>query len=504
MVPNIRAHLRATSVIKSFRPESNSNFKDMMSFDRSSIEDYSFLLKELFLIAAHELAHTLQEPFTNLGRLFGGILDIGTVRKAAPRRFFPIRRASEDLGDSQTTQEIGNSTQFFGRGILLAVIRRADQKEAVKLRAAGFRFAPIAKIENRLAHSMEIPQTEMTQYLELIRQDSKKSSMLEPGVHLGCHILKPEPSGGFNVLVRRDAKNVLPTVKLPIYQLEDWQIEFLSRMDNCTLSNCHNRLNGRRISTSEKERIFGDQLLEAFSKLIQTVENPFLQEARLIAVPLYAPCSSSLLEESDNLEHAQIIVFQTVVEMGRPNYVNQRCEFSSSSLFRCQQQVYKGSPGHEKFARKLQEDFSSPQRTVSSSERLSNYSAPLKWLCLILSFPLRFSRPIPSSLIAKNKGVQRATSKRGYSPTTSRNVGSSTRLGKVSEPDQRSKNVDQALASAGSDVEMSNLRALRGLDVMPLDDQTFADKLMKLTFESCQKQRSTTLMRLSPQGSSWY
>src|SRR5258706_13955738 len=104
------------------------------------MEDYSIIFRELFCVAAADLAKQLNEPLENVGVLFDEIFNTGQKVASKPKGWGSLIQSSVDIERGRI------SLPQFGRGQLLFLTRRATLSEAEILQAGGFRFTPIQNI----------------------------------------------------------------------------------------------------------------------------------------------------------------------------------------------------------------------------------------------------------------------------------------------------------------------------------------------------------------------
>ena len=258
LIPGIRAHLRTISVDKTPRPDSKPTFSDIKSFATTdSSEDYSSLFKELFCVAAQDLATLVQEPLENVGVLFEGIMNTGTVQKAARkylhRKLNRQNSLNDSLEDHIEAAEKGRADIIFGRGQLLFLVRRVSRADSTNIQAMGYRFAYIANVIETLARSMQVTKEELLPYIENLQKHAGNERVLDPGVHVACFALRPTFQRGFEVAVRRDARNLLPTCPLLDGRLERSHIDILNHMDNWTVAMCCDWLRDKSLSSNEEE-----------------------------------------------------------------------------------------------------------------------------------------------------------------------------------------------------------------------------------------------------------
>jgi len=322
--------------------------------DSDGVEDYSIIFRELFCVAAAGLAEQLNEPLENLGVLYDQIVVTGTIsgRGARGRKSRLLQLKSEAV--FQDTERGSPTPLSFGPGKLLFVVRRTNKAEAARLQAAGFRFAAAPQVVDHLSRRMQVGRDEFVVHLDDMREYSGEEHMLEPGVHLACFAIRAGVRGGFDVLVRKDAKNLLPTVQLPIASIEPWHSEFLSQFNGWSVSACLRWLRTKSAVTSEKDKIFMSQFHNFLTALVEDIDEPFFQEALFVAKSVEAPCRGA--GHNAIPSHAILLAFRHIVPIHfQPS--NSRLVFSPLSLFRCQQQVYKNMADHELFARKTHREI---------------------------------------------------------------------------------------------------------------------------------------------------
>jgi len=355
LLPAIRTHLHST--VRGFVDDRTSSSADQA-------DDYSTTFKELFCIAANDLATTIQTPFEHVGVLFEGIMSTGTLGKNANwkrlhRLWKPNSLDSVERGQSPTT---------FGRGQLLFVIRRVNRFESTRLQATGHRFATISNVTDYLARSMEVTPDELLPQLEKMREYAEAERFLEPGVHLACFALRPVFHRGFDILVRRDFGYMLPTTLLSSTKLEGWQLNIVHQMDNWTVASCCETLRGRSMVTDDQnERPFVRQLLEAITALARNIERTFFQDARLIARLFRAPSSGCKESPTD----AFVLAFRIITDVHQSHELVDEYEFAPSKFFLVQQHAFRDSPDNQIFARRIHREFAAVAESQEVPPRYS-------------------------------------------------------------------------------------------------------------------------------------
>jgi hypothetical protein len=131
-----------------------------------------------------------------------------------------------------------------------------------------------------------------------------------------------------------------------------------------------------------KEQTFATQLHDALGALEEEVNDPLFADALLIAKPVSAPCCGAGEGAKPGL--ATLITFRLML----PIQFRSRCqnlEFTPLSFFRMQQHVYRNSPDHAIFARKIHREFGS----VLNTGRLSIEGSQKNTRATFLRMPIR-------------------------------------------------------------------------------------------------------------------
>lgn len=491
-----------TGNLKSSRPGTQTSKSD--AGPPSTIEDtedYSTLFRELFLVAASDLADSIQERLEDLGVLYEDMVSTGTLRKQSPYKFFSRATNPNPLD----FVERGSPLSVFGRGQLLFVTRQADGLAAMNLQATGHRFANIEDVVVNLAMSMEISTEELAPHLEMMRKGAGRQQILAPGVHLACFALRPVVHRGFHVLVSKNAKHLLPTRALAVPKLEQWQRTILNSMDGWTVARCIRELRTKDMILRESEEPFAQDLLQCIQGLADDVQYSFFQEARLIARPFYAPCFSSNSQAPDQ---AVVIAFRCFADIHDANTSNLKLEFVPSRLFLAQQHVYRKTSDAAAFACKIRREFvgiaqsNLPEATVSISatgapihkparayfrffwRRANPSGASTKW------FPLRSvgRRFVPADNSSEHNLVQEGAVETLGGIRIVRQVNVTINMARTQgdSNDSEVRRIDPGdrAETSGSNVETINPGART-----PSDELSYADRLMTFTLEDRRHQR---------------
>ncbi|KAF6223951.1 hypothetical protein HO133_010525 [Letharia lupina] len=488
LLPGMRSRLRDG------KPFKHSRYRRRAGSVDDSTGDYSTLFKQLFCVAAKDLADIVQLPLEDVGVLDGTIMNTGTLSKSARLKLWqglPTRHNQLDGAEK------GRMPMIFGRGQLLFLVRRASRSQASHLQSTGYRFATISNVIEVLARSMEVTKAELLPQLKRMRDQSEAERLLEPGVHLGCFALRPVFHRGFDVLVRKDAGNLMPTSNLTKSKLEQWQIDVLQRMDNWTVATCCERLRRGSLFADPKQQQFSRELLESLTVLASRVDSAFFEEARLVATPLRAPCDVS--KGNSSSQEAFVVAFRVITDAYQSSSLNNRYEFASLRFFLSQQHAHRDSADNAVFARRMHREFAA----IASREDCDNNSLR----CPRASYHPSLDPPCGN--------------KRSRTPSPNRNKKWTSRIrangNKVNDDNSSEKNLVNGSPKASArafgeihvaneididvrevtrnshtrDVEMSSLGCYAEAGVGDIEGESFADELAALTTDERRKQRTT-------------
>ncbi|RMZ84772.1 hypothetical protein DV737_g932, partial [Chaetothyriales sp. CBS 132003] len=252
--------------------------------------NFSTIFKQLFCVAAQQLANSIHEPLEKMGTLFEEPLETGMRHLAAhDRPLSPLCDASNNSKEFDLEHNTP-SLYDFGRGKYLFLNRRLSKADVVKLAALGYRFGPINQISELLAKSMEVSNSTIDSYLERMKICSSPEYLLSPGVHLACFMLRPSVSKSFDVLVPEKTQNQLPSSSLRLDRLKGWQSAFLQRFDDWLVKDILSAIINESGST-EVEKAFLWQLHASFIKLIDLVgDTDAVMNAVFAAKPFQVAC----------------------------------------------------------------------------------------------------------------------------------------------------------------------------------------------------------------------
>jgi hypothetical protein len=302
------------------------------------IERYDIILRELFCLAAAELADRFHEDLTSVGVLWDEILLTGPVGQW-PR---PQSRMSSHLSlswgmgvgheDIDIEKGLNARQQVFGRGFLLLLARRVESdQDANRFMSAGYRFAELHQVIDIIKSGMQIQSTEFETKLRSMSTYATKHDEAPSGVHIGFFAIRASVKSGFDVLVQKNARNLLPSMALPLKTLENWHIQFLKRFGNMPVVKILQSLNETSVRQSAQESEFAAQLSETIKTLCEWTQEPLFEDAALTSTIARVPC-----RDNEEWMQSTMIVMRLMIPihsvLSSPN-----CEFVPLSFFKMRQ-----------------------------------------------------------------------------------------------------------------------------------------------------------------------
>ena len=328
--------------------------------------EFSLVFRELFSVAASELAHQIHQPLEDLGHLFEEPVNTG-CHSQNPGWSGLKTKISQSLIDL----EKGSLLPLGGKGKFLFVIRRLSGLEVAHLGAAGFRFALDSRVSAALSKSMEMPKDELETRLTQMRARICGESTSFSGVHLAYFELRPRPHQGFDVMVSAGKSDQLPVVKMPYEQLLPWQVEILDRLDDWTVAQVMNWLQNDSGSSSGLKMEFNKNLRLALDQLITRLQGGSVMQARLSARVLDAPCQPDGKASSQQKSSLITIHLMSTIHTPCPaDFV-----FVPLRSFIIQQQVVVGSADREAFRQQAKIEFAHCNKMRRKGRQSSRHSS---------------------------------------------------------------------------------------------------------------------------------
>ncbi|KAF6840505.1 mhyt domain signaling [Colletotrichum plurivorum] len=335
------------------------------------IENYDVIFRELFCVAAAGLAEKMKEHLTAVGLLWDEILPTGasgerpgveggrlqeidtvvnldgTVRKAE------TPASNEDLAE----KGIGNRKPHeFGRGSLMFLVRRVQtDREIERLEAAGYRFAELRQVSSIIGSSMQIKSPDLELKLRNMAEYADDNNQLESGVHMGFFGIRARVGGyGFDVLVRRGARNLLPSTQLPIDRIETWHLDVLRQLDRLTTLGVSRRLASLN-NLGNREALFASQLTDCLDTLRAWIDDPIFNEAIMTTTIVTLPGNQSIAE-GPPARPTSLITFRLVIPI-HVNVSSSKCEFIPLNFFKVHQLVGRDASRHLAFTQSVHREL---------------------------------------------------------------------------------------------------------------------------------------------------
>ncbi|RCI16766.1 hypothetical protein L249_1710 [Ophiocordyceps polyrhachis-furcata BCC 54312] len=348
---------------------------------------YDQMICELFSLAALALARKTKEDLAHIGTLWDEIFVTGNVvvKSSASgqlRKRCPGSKDKSLLGDLAEKGLVPIAPQY-GRGCLMFLVRHLNgRRETEKLEASGFRFAEMHHVMTNISSSMQIKNPDFAERLRTMSMASNHGSPLPPWVHVGIFAIRARlDRSGFDVLVRKDARNSLPTGSLPLRRLEPWHQSLLCRLQGQTPSEIIQSLYAFGHQGS-REAQFGSYIRGAIRRLQDLIGEEYFGNATFMPHIVQVPCCSA--EDSSRLSTCPLLSFRAMLPI-HATAPNAECEFVPLSFFQTQQMVYKGSAHHVEFSHKVHRELSSflhvaPAQPFSAGQRRSFPRSLMAWI----------------------------------------------------------------------------------------------------------------------------
>lgn len=479
LIPGMRKHMRAMNAVETNHPDAQS-----MNAGNIDINDnFSRLFKELFCVAAQDLAEQIDQPLKDIGVLYDDIMNTGTIElKRASRLSF---LSSKDA--TSPDFEHGKTPFSFGRGQLLFVVRLANKVEAARLQASGFRFADVQTIADSLARGIQVTREELLTSMEGMREYSKQDRVLEPGLHTACFAIRPSVLRSFDILVRKTATNMLPSTPLQLDDLDSRQRDLLRHMGGWTVAACLTWLRGQRDVTSGSEQIFVSKFYDSLTALAAHIEHPTFLEARLVGHPISLP--SQGLRNRDVPATAKILAFHLIVDI-HTSTPTSRVKFSPYKFFKSQHNVWNNTAEQEIFASEVHREFRpildvnlSPYNptarfSMQSSSNLARDVLKRNPLSRHISRSWRFS----SRTASLNNIRSDDSSEKNLVPSAATDAD-----GEISVRRDSHFAMSELGSASDPDIELRRLNDRRVSTVPVAEGETFFDELFAITFDSSRR-----------------
>ncbi|KAI5457240.1 hypothetical protein BGZ63DRAFT_427961 [Mariannaea sp. PMI_226] len=325
------------------------------------IHNYDVIFRELFCLAASALSDRLRDPITSVGVLWDEILPTGAIGKRARTQLQKnmSRKSSTDHGSLAENHggDVEKGThlwdQEYARGSLMFLVRRVEtDRDAEKYVSAGYRFAETQQVSGIIRTSMQIKSPGFEQKLRDMATYTTRQQQSHAGVQLGFFAIRARPNSlGFEIMVRKAARQMLPSVALPILSLRAWHIQFLRRFEHMKVSEILRILTGQEtISQNPKEENFAGQFAESIQRLRDWTQEPLFDEATLTTTVVELPS-----REDESSGQPCMIAMRLMIPI-HSSLSSPTCEFVPLSFFKMHQVPAKFG---QEFTRGIHEEFGS-------------------------------------------------------------------------------------------------------------------------------------------------
>ncbi|KAI1656485.1 hypothetical protein F4813DRAFT_390524 [Daldinia decipiens] len=195
------------------------------------------------------------------------------------------------------------------------------------------------------------------------------SAVLDRGVHIGFFGVRARVgSFGFDVVVKKGARNLLPTMPVPLERLESWQMDVIRRLNRMDVPVLFQNLNALK-KLSPREVLFASQLSGALQSLRAWVDDPVFDEAVLTSRVVQVPCRARAGLSSESCTMIALCIMMPI----HASASNPRCEFIPLNFFKIHQMVYENSPHLAAFTRYVHRELSPTVNAVSINKPPATY-----------------------------------------------------------------------------------------------------------------------------------
>ncbi|EAA27046.2 hypothetical protein GE21DRAFT_9596 [Neurospora crassa] len=372
------------------------------------IEDYDVVFREMFCLATVDLSTKMNMTLDEAGVLWDEILTTGggiTSGVHGPdsnasgggfdKRKGSTSTSAAEMSQKTTLEELAEKgmiqTGDQGHGSLMFLVKRVQGTHAIdKLEASGHLFADLHQVCRIMNNSMQIRTGKLEEKLRSMERYTQ-DAMLDPGVHVGLFAIRARVDiQQFDVMVRKEARGLLPSVKLPIERLDSSDLAFLRRHDGLSMSYFLKRYRHSEEIPQQDAKI-ARILYDAIKDLRSLVDDTLFDEATLVAKVSHVPCKSP--DNDSRTFTCSMLTFCMMI----PIHTSVNCpqfEFSPLPFFKVRQLAYKNSPYHGAFARSVHREIypilNNLRTTSTATNKRRGVSAWLSssWLPSSMSMPI--------------------------------------------------------------------------------------------------------------------
>ncbi|KAH0194114.1 hypothetical protein KCV03_g600, partial [Aureobasidium melanogenum] len=347
LIPRMRVHLQRTNVNTGYNTAASSRSS---IYDEESYHDSTVLFREGYCVAAADLAAQLQVPLVDgLGPLYDQVLGTGLLTA--------YQHGLKAL-DNGATQQL----TIFEKGQLLFYTRRLSPHEIDHYTAAGFRFAPLNRVEGAIANTMQIPIGLLAIQMQRVQDFAYRTSVPCPpkqGTFFVCLAALARVRDSFRVLVPMDRQDELPDVQVSPYHMNSQQLSWLKRYNNWPAERFiwHIKLKEQNWSTLEddEEKAFLIMLRTALGSLVTKIGERWFTDLVFCAEPITIRYGANKAQR-DGM--TMVFGFTRLMDIHQPaRKLPAGLTLASWDLVRMRQHYYRGCNDQGRMRREVQEEF---------------------------------------------------------------------------------------------------------------------------------------------------
>ncbi|KAH0398636.1 hypothetical protein KCU89_g7034, partial [Aureobasidium melanogenum] len=347
LIPRMRVHLQRTNVNTGYNTAASSRSS---IYDEESYHDSTVLFREGYCVAAADLAAQLQVPLVDgLGPLYDQVLGTGLLTA--------YQHGLKAL-DNGATQQL----TIFEKGQLLFYTRRLSPHEIDHYTAAGFRFAPLNRVEGAIANTMQIPIGLLAIQMQRVQDFAYRTSVPCPpkqGTFFVCLAALARVRDSFRVLVPMDRQDELPDVQVSPYHMNSQQLNWLKRYNNWPAERFiwHIKLKEQNWSTLEddEEKAFLIMLRTALGSLVTKIGERWFMDLVFCAEPITIRYGANKAQR-DGM--TMVFGFTRLMDIHQPaRKLPAGLTLASWDLVRMRQHYYRGCNDQGRMRREVQEEF---------------------------------------------------------------------------------------------------------------------------------------------------
>ncbi|KAF5018334.1 hypothetical protein F66182_9695 [Fusarium sp. NRRL 66182] len=329
----------------------------LITDDGKLIEGYEVIFRELFCVAASVLSDRLNEPLTTIGVLWDEILPKRTVPNQAYLQALGENRGDHTVELSETSSKgsleegVARKNGIDGRGALMFLVRRLTLDDEVqRLVSAGYRFVDPGQVSDNAGTRLQIQSTEFESKLRDMKSFVDQQVRIKSGVHLGFFAVQDPGHNKTEVLVRKDARHLLPSTPLPISSIDECHIGLLRGLGGLPVPEVLQRLRTPGASTrTPHEEQFAKHLSNAIETLRGWVQEPLFHDAILTSSILRLPFGIDGDQADETVMIAlRLKISYPVISSGH------NCQWVPLNFFKMRQVL---AQSQQEFVRVLHNDF---------------------------------------------------------------------------------------------------------------------------------------------------